>query len=136
MAHKNSAQFKNRLAAHAGGERVLHCVLCGSCTAGCPVCELDNSYDPRLMMRRILCGDGEQLLASRALWQCCQCHACVAHCPQNVRFADVLRALRELSVQDGHTSEHLVNEVAKLDEDARRARLLAVNNAFDKEATR
>ncbi len=128
--------FKMRLSARPGGERLLRCVLCGTCTSCCPVSELDPSYSPRRMMRLILAGYGEELLLDDALWRCNQCHACVAHCPQDVRFADVLRALREMAVEDGLRPQGLAAEVQRLDEAARRQRLDAINSLLAEGAKR
>ena len=107
--------FKAEVAAHPGGERVLNCFLCGTCTAGCPVSELDGSYNPRRIMRMILAGMKEEVLSSPELWKCVQCHTCVAHCPQDVRFADIVRALREMAVEEGVCERTLPAQVAELE---------------------
>jgi heterodisulfide reductase subunit C len=65
----------------------------------------------------------EDILKSDELWKCNQCHACVSHCPQDVRFADIVRALRELSIKKGYRDEALLEKVYKLDEELKRQRL-------------
>jgi len=74
-------------------------------------------------MRMILLGMEKEVLSSPALWQCNQCHACVAHCPQNVRFADVMRVLRELAVEDGYFTRQLADEVDSIDIETRKQRI-------------
>jgi heterodisulfide reductase subunit C len=111
--------FKNEVASHAGGEKTLNCFLCGTCTAGCPVSEIDGDFDPRLIMRRILAGMRDEVLGDSGIWKCCQCHICVAHCPQDARFADIIRALREMSVERGYFEEELALSVEKANADCR-----------------
>ena len=119
--------FKNRVAAKPGGEKVMNCFLCGTCTAGCPVSTLEAEYNPRRIMRMILLGMEQDILSSPQLWQCSQCHTCVAHCPQDVRFADVMRVLRELALEDGIVSREFVEEVEKVDREVRQERIDRIN---------
>ena len=118
--------FKNEVRNTPGGANVLNCFLCGSCTAGCPVNEIDDDYNPRKIMRMILLDQKDELLSSKELWKCNQCHACVSHCPQDVRFADVLRALRELAVSQGYADAELPEKIEKIDLEARKQRLTKI----------
>lgn len=119
--------FKNLVANTPGGERVLNCYLCGTCTAGCPMSEIDSEYNPRKIMRQILIGLKDEVLTSKDLWKCYQCHTCVAHCPQDVRFADVIRAVRELAVKEGVVSKEFREQVEQTDLQFRKDRLSKVN---------
>ena len=114
--------FKNDLRNTSGGANVLNCFLCGSCTACCPVNEIDNAYNPRKIMRMVLL-DMDEILRSDEIWKCNQCHACVAHCPQDVRFADIVRALREIAVERGFREKSLPEKIHKLDDELKRQRL-------------
>ena len=115
--------FKNDVRNTPGGANVLNCFLCGSCTAGCPVNEIDDEYNPRKIMRMILLDMEDDLLKSDEIWKCNQCHTCVAHCPQDVRFADIVRALRELAIEKGYREKSLLEDVYKLDDELKRQRL-------------
>jgi len=119
--------FKNTLVTHPGGERTLDCFLCGTCTAGCPISEIDESFNPRKIMRQILLGLKDEVLSDGEIWKCYQCNTCVAHCPQDVRFADIVRALREISAQEGLCVGGLADQVAALDLEARKQRLEKVS---------
>ena len=112
--------FKYEVAACPGGERVLNCFLCGTCTAGCPISELTDDYNPRRIMRMILAGLKDEVLNSGEIWKCYQCHTCVAHCPQDVRFADIIRALRAMAEKEGYYGEEIAAKVAELDLAARK----------------
>ncbi|MCL2421783.1 MAG: 4Fe-4S dicluster domain-containing protein [Defluviitaleaceae bacterium] len=124
---KKELPFKKQVSNNPGGTNVLSCFLCGSCTAGCPVNEIDDTYNPRKIMRMILLDKKEDVLGCPELWKCNQCHTCVSHCPQDVRFADVVRALRELAIEEGYASKSLVAEVHNLDLELRKQRLEKIN---------
>lgn len=116
-------EFKNDIASKPGGERVLNCYLCGTCTAGCPVSSIEGDYNPRRIMKKVLLGMKNEVLKSPEIWQCSQCHVCVAHCPQDVRFADIIRVLRQMAVEEGCVSKELYDEVEKLDEELKKQRV-------------
>ena len=124
---KIDVNFKNDIASRPGGERVLNCFLCGTCTAGCPISELADDFNPRLIMRQILAGRKDDVLDSGQIWKCYQCHTCVAHCPQDVRFADIIRVLREIAVEEERCSSKLPNKVEKLNQKHRKQLLEEVS---------
>jgi len=119
--------FKNIIAVHPGGEHVLDCFLCGTCTAGCPVSEIDDSFSPRKIMRRILYGMKNETLSDGEILKCNQCHTCVAHCPQDVRFADIIRALREIAAADGIVASEITEKIKEIDIQTRKQRLDKIN---------
>jgi heterodisulfide reductase subunit C len=119
-------EFKNLIAAKPGGEMVTNCFLCGTCTAGCPISGLRSEFNPRKMMRMILLGMKDQVLSSPEIWQCLQCHICVAHCPQDVRFADIIRVLRELAIEEGKFNKEFAKETEKMDLDLKQQRIAKV----------
>ena len=131
MSSAPDQNFKCFVAVHPGGERVLDCFLCGTCTAGCPISEIDDGFNPRKIMRQILYGMKDETLSDGEIWKCCQCHTCVAHCPQDVRFADVLRALREIAIAEGFCDSGLAEKVNALDIQARKQRLEGVGMLFN-----
>jgi heterodisulfide reductase subunit C len=107
-------KFKHDVASHAGGENITLCFACGTCTAGCPVSDVDGEFDPRRIIRQVLLGMRREVLSSPLIWRCVQCYACTAKCPQNVRFREVARALREMAVAEGHADPALAAEVEAL----------------------
>jgi len=124
--------FKQEVASVPGGERVLNCYLCGTCTAGCPISEITADYNPRKIMRKILLGQKDELLRSGEIWRCYQCHTCVSHCPQDVRFADIIRALREIALRENIYDKPFADEVEALDRETRKRRLDQVNKLIKK----
>ena len=120
-------KFKYDVAAHPGGENIKLCFACGTCTAGCPVSEITSEFDPRKIIRQIMLGMRKQVLSSRAIWQCVQCYACTAKCPQNVKFKNIIMALREMAVKEGFADASLIDDVEELGGLAQKLRLYLVN---------
>jgi len=107
-------KFKYDVAAHPGGENLKLCFACGTCTAGCPVSEVDPEFNPRKIIRQVLLGMRKDVLSSPVIWRCVQCYSCTAKCPQNVKFREVLCALREMAVDEGFVDASLLTEVEQL----------------------
>ena len=81
-------------------------------------------------MRMVLLDMEDDILKSDEIWKCNQCHACVAHCPQDVRFADIVRALREIAIEKRHREKSLLEKVYKLDDELKRQRLEKIKGAL------
>jgi len=77
-------------------------------------------------MRMVLLDMKDEVLKSDDIWKCNQCHACVAHCPQDVRFADIARALREIAISCGYRDEALLEKIYRLDDELKRERLAKI----------
>lgn len=107
-------QFKHEVASCAGGENIKLCFACGTCTAGCPVSEVDPEFNPRKIIRQVLLGMRDEVLSSPVLWRCVQCYSCTAKCPQNVKFREVVRALRQMAVDEGKVDASVLDEVEEL----------------------
>ncbi len=123
--------FKYDVAAHPGGEQIKVCFSCGTCTAGCPVTEVDPRYSPRKIIRQILLGQRHAVLSSELIWYCETCYACSAYCPQNVKFGDVMRALREMAVAEGYWSPEFLQRMHNVDRLAHAIRLDLVRAALE-----
>lgn len=92
--------FKDRVARRPGGEGIRACFGCKACTAACPVEAVDKRYDPRKIIRMILLGMEKEVLESDFIWLCSSCYGCHEVCPQNVRFTEVMFALKNLAVME------------------------------------
>jgi heterodisulfide reductase subunit C len=97
--------FKEELAQEPGCQHLLRCFACGVCTATCPVADIEPEFSPSRIIRQILYGMRDQLLASPTLWYCARCAQCSFSCPQDVRFLDIIQGLRNLAVREGVVSE-------------------------------
>jgi len=120
-------KFKDDVAACPGGENIKLCFACGTCTAVCPVAFVNDQFNPRRIIRQVLIGMRKEVLSSPVLWQCLQCYACYAKCPQNVKFRDVIKVLRTLAIKEGYVKAEVAEELARLDELMRKLQRDAVN---------
>ena len=109
-------KFKNDVAACPGGENIKLCFACGTCTAACPMAAVNEQFNPRQIIRQVLMGLRQEVLASPMLWQCLQCYACSAKCPQNVKFRDVIKVLRAMAVKEGYVKAEMAEELVRLEE--------------------
>lgn len=95
-------KFKHEVAREEGGDSIRFCFQCGKCTATCPVRRLESTYKPRQIIRATLLGLKELVLSSDTIWLCASCFSCTERCPQGVKLTDVMRALRNIAVREGH----------------------------------
>lgn len=102
MASPNT-EFMDEVAAYGGGD-VKMCFQCGTCTASCPSGKL-TSYRTRKLMRMAQLGLKEEAIGSEDLWMCTTCYACQERCPRGVPIVDVVIALRNIAVAEGHMYE-------------------------------
>lgn len=108
-------QFKYEVADQPGGENIKSCFACGVCTGGCPVSDIDSSYDPRKIIRMILLGMKERVLSSDFIWLCSLCNTCSFICPQNVRFSETMEVLRDMAVKEGYVDPSFPQQIAAID---------------------
>lgn len=109
-------KFKYEISKIPGIEKIRLCFQCGTCTADCPIARFSEIYSPRKIMRMTQLGMKNRLLSSESLWLCAACFTCVDHCPQGVDIAGVLRALRNMAVNEGFipdVSRELTNNIMK-----------------------
>jgi len=109
------ARFKCDVANEPGGENIKRCFACGLCTASCPVSDIDPEFNPRRIIRMVLLGMRKEVLSSEFIWFCIQCYTCQAHCPQNVDFSDIMKALRSMAVKEGYVHPSFVEKVKEID---------------------
>ncbi len=109
------SKFKYDVAEEPGGENINLCFACGLCTASCPVADIDPGYNPRKIIHMVLLGMRKEVLSSNFPWLCTQCYTCQAHCPQSVKFSDVMKALRNMAVKEGYVHPSFVKEINEID---------------------
>lgn len=103
--------FRHEITAEPGGERFMRCFSCGTCVAGCPVAGTTagrawaEEYNPRRIIRMALLGMRQQVLSSKFVWLCSTCYTCYERCPQDVHIPEVMNAIRNIAVREGHIPE-------------------------------
>jgi heterodisulfide reductase subunit C len=94
-------KFKYEISKMHGGEKLLRCFQCGTCTSDCPVARFSETYRPRQIIRMTQLGLRDRVLRSDTLWLCAACFTCTDRCPQGVEVASVIRVLRNLAAEKG-----------------------------------
>jgi len=100
-ASEINSKFKYELIKMHGGEKLLRCFQCGTCTSDCPVARYSDTYRPRTLIRMATLGLKDRVLKSDTLWLCAACFTCTDRCPQGVEVASVIRVLRNLAAEQG-----------------------------------
>lgn len=105
------ANFKFEVAREPGGEGILKCFACGTCTASCPVRYINDKFNPRKIIHMVLLGMRDEVLSSDFVWLCATCYSCQERCPQGVRITDIMRALQNIASREGKMHELYKTEV-------------------------
>jgi heterodisulfide reductase subunit C len=111
--------FRDEIAAEPGGEYIRRCYSCGTCTAGCPVGGVTAKYNPRRIVHMALLGMREQVLTSDFVWLCSVCYTCYERCPQDVRIPELMNAVRNIAVREGHVPQTFRVQLEQLREHGR-----------------
>ena len=94
MTKKERIENLNRLS----GTDVRKCMKCGKCSGRCPAFQ-DMDIKPHQFVSMLGKGKIDELLQSKAIWNCLSCMACVERCPRGVAPAAVIEAVRDTVVR-------------------------------------
>ena len=108
---KLDPNFKFEVTKVPGGQNIMRCFQCGTCNVGCPVREIEEKYNPRKIIRMVVLGMKERVLSSEFIWLCSACYTCQERCPQDVKISDVMNALKNLAVKEGHIHSSFAKRV-------------------------
>jgi len=98
-------KFKYEISKMHGGEKLMRCFQCGTCTSDCPVARFSETYRPRQIIRMTQLGLKDRVLNSDTLWLCASCFTCTDRCPQDVEVASAIRVLRNLAAEEGRVPQ-------------------------------
>ena len=86
------------------GTDARKCMKCGKCSGRCPAYH-DMDVKPHQFVSYIEKGEIDKLMASKSLYTCLSCFACVERCPRGVAPANVIEAVRQevIRKQGGNT---------------------------------
>jgi heterodisulfide reductase subunit C len=107
-------KFKYEISKMHGGEKVMRCFQCGTCTSDCPVARFSETYRPRQIIRMAQLGLRNRVLNSDTLWLCAACFTCTDRCPQDVEVASVIRVLRNLAAEKGIVPQVFKEEASSI----------------------
>jgi heterodisulfide reductase subunit C len=107
-------KFKYEISKMHGGEKLMRCFQCGTCTSDCPIAKFSDTYRPRQIIRMAQLGLKDRVLKSDTLWLCAACFTCTDRCPQGVEVASVIRVLRNLAAEQGIVPQVFKDEAASI----------------------
>ena len=87
------------------GVNPLKCMKCGKCTATCPAYD-EMEYHPHQFVDMVVNYRLEELMASKGIYHCLSCFACIERCPRNVKPGALVEAVR-LAVIRQQDQNHL-----------------------------
>ncbi len=97
---RGSAFLREIIAQTPGGERLVHCLQCGSCGGSCPN-GADMKHTPRTLFAMINADQREEVLSSNTMWCCVSCYFCTTRCPQNIPITEIMYSLKRLAIREG-----------------------------------
>jgi heterodisulfide reductase subunit C2 len=99
----NDLSFLNEME-KASGQKISGCYQCYRCTVGCPVAKEMDVY-PHRVIRYIILGERERVLASKSVWTCLQCVTCSVRCPNDIDIAHVFDTVRKIAMKERRGEE-------------------------------
>jgi heterodisulfide reductase subunit C len=95
---EEDAKFLDEISSIPGGEKIRHCIQCGTCSASCPmVFKMDHS--PRKIFAMAKAGMRNEVLSSNTIWYCVSCYSCHVRCPRGIKLTDIMYILKRLSIK-------------------------------------
>ncbi len=108
------------------------CMRCGKCSATCPAYD-EMEYHPHQFVSMVESGDIEPLLASKSIYRCLSCFACVDRCPRGVEPAKLVEAIRLAAIQPQNSNHMTADDIpALLDEDIPQQALVSAFRKYTK----
>ena len=95
------------------GVNPAKCMKCGKCSATCPAYD-QMEYHPHQFVSMVQKGQIEKLMASKSIYTCLSCFACLERCPRNVEPAKLIEAVRLMGVRQQGASHMNANDVPAL----------------------
>lgn len=96
---ERDSDFRRKIVQSVGDE-ILACYQCLKCSAGCPV-SFAMDILPHQVIRAVIFGWSDRVLASKSIWVCASCETCTTRCPNRIDIAGVMDRLRQLRIESG-----------------------------------
>ena len=105
------------------GVNPLKCMKCGKCSASCPSYE-EMDIKPHQFVSYVQNEDIEALVASKSLYKCLSCFACIERCPRGVKPGALIDAARQVVVRQRGQQYLSADEIPALLDDEMPQQLL------------
>ncbi len=95
------AADRERLALDFDVALLNKCDSCRACKDDCPVCKVDPTFQPNDIIRQLVRGELDEVIAEGQLWKCLECYTCQELCHSDIGMAETFRKLKELAIASG-----------------------------------
>ena len=125
-------ELKKEQLLRMSGVNPQKCMRCGKCSATCPNYD-EMEYHPHQFVYMVEKGEIDKLLASKSIYKCLTCFACVERCPRGVEPAKLIDSLRTLAVRE-KGKNHLTSDdiPALLDDEMPQQAIMAAMRKYSK----
>lgn len=111
---------------------VKKCMKCGKCSARCPSFD-EMDIKPHQFVSYLAEGKIDKLLASKSIWTCLSCLACVERCPRGVAPQSVIEAIRDTVTRKAGANGLSAEDIPPiLDDDVPQQLLVAAYRKYNK----
>ncbi len=111
---------------------VKKCMKCGKCSARCPSFD-EMDIKPHQFVSYLAEGKIDKLLASKSIWTCLSCLACVERCPRGVAPQSVIEAIRDTVTRKAGANALSAEDIPPiLDDDVPQQLLVAAYRKYNK----
>ena len=108
------------------------CMRCGKCSASCPAYD-EMDYHPHQFVYMVEKGEIDKLMASKSIYKCLTCFACVERCPRGVEPAKLIDSLRTLAVREKGANHLKPDDIpALLDDEMPQQAIMAALRKYSK----
>lgn len=81
-----------------GGEKIMLCQQCGTCTGSCPTSYMMD-FGPREVIAAFRAGMLDRVVKSNTIWLCTSCYYCTVRCPAGIKITDLMYELKRLAIK-------------------------------------
>lgn len=125
-------ELKKEQLLRMSGVNPLKCMRCGKCSATCPNYD-EMEYHPHQFVYMVEKGEIDKLLASKSIYKCLTCFACVERCPRGVEPAKLIDSLRTLAVREKGKNHLTPDNIPDLiDDDMPQQAIMAAMRKYSK----
>lgn len=89
------------------------CMKCGKCSGTCPAYD-EMEYHPHQFVSMVEKGQISKLMASKSIYRCLSCFACLERCPRSVEPAKLVEAVRLLVIREQGANHMTSNDIPEL----------------------
>lgn len=82
-------------------DAMKRCVACESCSNDCPVTQVDDEFSPHGLIKSVLDGGIDDVLASVDIWKCLECGTCTELCPNSFGMMKVFKEAKRMALAGG-----------------------------------